>query len=287
MPRSPVPAVRSVLITGASTGIGNSCARYLAAKGWHVFGGVRREADFEKLASPTGNIVPLILDVTDPESIEEARERLSTEVGSRGLGGLVNNAGVVVPGPLEFVPIDRLRCQLEVNTIGPVAVTQAVLPLLRRNAGRIVNIGSISGKVSTPMMGPYAASKFALEAISDALRAELAQWGMHVALVDPGNIETPIWKKTTAFADEMLATMPPETEELYGAMISKAREMAKSSERSAISPLAVAKAVSHALGSNKPRIRYFVGADAKLGSILVRLLPDALRDRIVQQVTGV
>lgn len=285
MPRRPVPATRSVLVTGASTGIGNACAHYLAGRGWHVYAGVRREADFALLESSEGKITPLILDVTEEDSIEAAARQI--EAAAKGLGGLVNNAGVVVPAPLEFVPLDELRRQFEVNTIGPIAVIQAVMPLLRRSTGRIVNIGSISGKIATPMMGPYSGSKFAIEALSDSLRNEIAPWGMHVALVDPGNIETPIWQKTTAFADEMLPTMPHEMEELYEELIANTRAMAKRSEETAIPAEDVARVVAHALGSNRPRIRYFVGTDAKLGSIVARLLPDGIRDRVVQRVVGV
>lgn len=290
MPRRPVPATRSVLVTGASTGIGNACAHRLAERGWQVFAGVRREVDFEQLsnkANSSGKITPLILDVTEEASIKAAFEVISDAVDGKGLGGVVNNAGVVVPGPLEFIPLDELRRQFEVNAIAPVAVIQAAMPLLRRNTGRIVNIGSISGKISTPMMGPYSGSKFAIEALSDSLRNELAPWGMHVALVDPGNIKTPIWQKTTAFADEMLPTMPPEMQELYAPLIEKTRAMAKNSEETAIPAETVANAVAHALGSNRPRIRYFVGTDAKLGSLAARLLPDGLRDRVVQKVIGV
>jgi NAD(P)-dependent dehydrogenase (short-subunit alcohol dehydrogenase family) len=180
-----------VVVTGASTGIGLACARLLAGRGFQVFAGVRKEADAEALRSEAASLHPVQLDVTDSEGIAEAA-RTVREAAGPGLAGLVNSAGVAVTGPLEYLPVDELRTQLEVNLVGQVAVLQAFLPALRLSRGRIVNISSIGGRVALPLAGPYAASKFALEAVSDSLRRELAPWGVRVAVVEPGGVRTPV-----------------------------------------------------------------------------------------------
>ena len=196
------------MITGASTGIGRACALDLDGRGFRVFAGVRKDEDGERLRSERPSIEPLRIDVTDAGQIAAARDRVSEEVGTAGLAGLVNNAGIAVPGPLEHLPIDEFRRQMEVNLVGQVAVTQAFLPLLRTARGRVVNIGSIGGRVALPMLGPYAASKHAMEGISDSLRRELRPWGMQVSIVRPGPIATDIWESGNATADELLARMP-------------------------------------------------------------------------------
>lgn len=279
---------KGVLVTGASTGIGRACAIRLAQHGWRVFAGVRTDEAASSIEAAASGIRALNLEVTEASSIASAVDAIESDLGSGvPLGGIVNNAGVVVPGPLEFVPIDELRRQFEVNSIAPVAVAQAFMPMLRRSQGRVVNIGSISGKIATPMMGPYSASKFAVEALSDSMRTELAPFGIVVALVDPGNISTPIWQKSSTFAEELLPTMPPECREYYGDLIDATFEMARRSERESIPAERVARAVAHALSAKRPRTRYFVGSDAKLGSILARLAPDSLKDRLVRKVIGV
>jgi NAD(P)-dependent dehydrogenase (short-subunit alcohol dehydrogenase family) len=194
---------RSILITGTSTGIGQACAARFATLGWRVFAGVRKDEDARSLEEEIGPAVsPVLLDVTDADSINATAGLIESETGDRGLDALVNNAGIVAAGPLEYLPIPELRKQLEVNVVGQLAVTQAVLPLLRRATGRIIMISSISGRVSLPMAGAYGASKFALEALSDALRLELRHWGMHVVLIEPGRIETPIWKTSLERAEK-------------------------------------------------------------------------------------
>src|SRR5919112_1052610 len=187
--------VSNVLITGASTGIGHATAKRMLAYGWEVFAAARKDEDLERLRGE--GFTPIKLDVTDPETIAAARE----ELDERGLRGLVNNAGVAVSGPIEFIPLDELRRQLEVNLVGQVAVIQAFLPNIREATGRIVNISSIGGRIALPMVGPYAASKHALEAVSDSLRRELRPWGIHVSLIEPGGVTTPIWEKGKATAD--------------------------------------------------------------------------------------
>ncbi len=195
-------ASRFVLITGASTGIGAACAIGCAQQGMTVFAGVRDLQAGEALRARGGTaIVPIQLDVTDGEIHQEAALRLSRQrVGREGLSGLVNNAGIAIGSPLELIPLPELRRQFEVNVIGQIAVTQALLPLIRRARGRIVNMGSIAGRGTIPMMGPYSASKFALEALTDALRLELYPWGIEVSIIEPGAIATPIWSKSLSTA---------------------------------------------------------------------------------------
>ena len=182
-----------VVVTGASSGIGEATALRLANAGFAVFAGVRREEDAEALR--LRGVRPVRLDVRDAAQVAAAAQEVRGALGPAGLVALVNNAGVVVPGPLEFVPLDKLRGQFEVNVIGQVAVIQAFLPLLRETRGRIVNISSIDGRIATPLLGPYVASKFALEGLSDALRRELRPWGIQITLIEPGAIKTRIWEK--------------------------------------------------------------------------------------------
>ncbi len=270
--------MRSVLVTGASTGIGRATAVLLAQHGFRVFAGVRKEEDGERLAAEASGIVPLILDVTNAEHIAAA----AGAIGAAGeLHGLVNNAGIASAAPLEFVPIADLRHQIEVNVVGQVAVTQAVLPLLRRGRGRIVNITSIGGLIAGQMLGPYNASKFALEAITHVLRQELAPWGIEVIAIEPGVIATPIWTTSAASADRMLEPRLAEVTELYGAQIAAAQRMAANGTAHGIPPLEVAKVVERALTARRPKTRYPVGTDAKIGATLLARLPDRTRDRLL------
>jgi NAD(P)-dependent dehydrogenase (short-subunit alcohol dehydrogenase family) len=272
--------VRSVLVTGASTGIGRATALRLDADGWRVFAGVRKEADAESLrqeASPT--LVPVSIDVTDPGQIAAAAERIEAE-SDGGLDGLVNNAGVAVPGPLETVPLEDLRHQLEVNVVAYVAVTQAMLPQIRRKQGRVVFLSSIGGRVAFPFAGPYHASKFATEAIGDVFRQELRPWGINVAIIEPGSIDTPIWERGQLKATEV-EEKSPQTNLLYGAAIEKFRKVIEDTAERGIPPEKVAKAIAHALESKRPKSRYLVGLDAKVQARLGPLIPTALFDRII------
>ena len=272
----------SVVITGASTGIGEACALHLDQLGWRVFAGVRKDADGEELRQKaSARLMPVRIEVTDAASIASAREIIMRELGGRGLDGLVNNAGVVVAGPLEFVPIDDLRRQLEINVIGQIAVTQAFLASIRKARGRVVNIGSVSGKLATPFVGPYAASKFAMEALTDALRCELRPWGIQVSIVEPGSIATPIWEKSTTDADRMEAQLSTDGHELYDAAIKALRAAADELASKGIPPIQVAKAVTHALTAKKSKTRYLVGRDARLQATLARVAPDRVRDSLV------
>ena len=276
---------RTVVISGASTGIGAACALHLDRLGFTVFAGVRRETDGVVLnAKASPRLQPVLLDVTDAASIDQARQLVTGLVGEVGLAGLVNNAGIAVAGPLEAVPIPDLRRQFEVNVIGQVAVTQAFLPLLRKGRGRIVNMGSIAGRAALPLMGPYSASKFALEALTDALRLEVQQWGIQVSIVEPGAIATPIWEKSGAKADELEASTVGELKDLYAAVVAGVRGRVAEAAARAIPAEAVARAVEHALTADRPKTRYLVGRDATLRAIMVKLLPDRLSDRLMTRI---
>ena len=273
---------KAVLITGASTGIGAACALHLDRLGFTVFAGVRREQDGEALRKmATDRLVPVLLDVTEEASIRQAQETLSAVVGSHGLNGLVNNAGMAIVGPLEAVPISAWRRQLEINVIGQVAVTQAFLPLIRQARGRIVNMGSIAGRGAIPLMSPYAASKFALEAITDALLLEVQQWGIEVSIVEPGAIATPIWEKSRKDAIDLEGATSPELLALYGNVITAVRSVVEQATARAIPCDAVSKAVEHALTAPRPKTRYLVGRDAKLRALMIKLLPDRIADRVL------
>ena len=277
---------RSVVITGASTGIGEACALRLDKAGWRVFAGVRKQADGERLKGEASDrLTPLMLDVTDQGQISAAQETVAAAVGDYGIAGLVNNAGVSVVGPLEFLTPEDLRYQLEVNVIGQLAVTQAFLPLIRRGPGRIVYIGSIGGKMATPFLGPYSASKFAMEALTDSLRQELRPWDIHVSIVEPGSIATPIWEKAQANADDMEKNLPEEAMKLYGKSFQAMREAARKFEKNGIPPDRVAKFVEHALTAGTPKTRYVVGFDAQIQRVVARA-PDRIRDRLVAQQLG-
>lgn len=275
----------AVVVTGASTGIGEACALRLDRMGCAVFAGVRREADAEALRTKaSGRLIPLSLDVTRPQDIQQAVGRVAEAVGDAGMAGLVNNAGVAVGGPLEFLPIDALRHQLEVNLVAQVAVTQAFLPLIRRGSGRIVNMGSISGIMAVPFIGAYSASKFALEAVTDALRVELRPWSIHVSIIEAGHIETPIWSKSLAAADEMIASLSPQGREWYGAVLVGLR--GQLARRRGVPADRVARMVVHALTSSRPKTRYLVGRGLRLKILLWRMLPDRLRDRLIARRLG-
>lgn len=272
----------AVVITGASTGIGETCALAIERMGYHVFAGVRRAEDgiaLERKAS--GQLTWLLLDITDIQSIEAAACMVAAAVGEKGLAGLMNNAGVSSIGPLEFLPIVELRRLLEVNTVGQLAVTQAFLPLLRSARGRIINIGSISGRLALPFGGAYSVSKFALEALTDELRLELRPWGLHVALIEPGGIATPLWEKSIAMADRLLECLPEQAQDYYGAVFPTLRALAANWGLQGTEPAAVARAVIHALAARRPKTRYFVGCRAGLSARILIHLPDRVRDRLI------
>jgi NAD(P)-dependent dehydrogenase (short-subunit alcohol dehydrogenase family) len=277
----------AVVVTGASTGIGRATALHLDSLGLRVFAGVRREEDGDSLrreASPS--LTPLRLDVTDAEQVAKAARLVGDAVRDSRLAGIVNNAGIAVAGPVEFVPLDMWRQQLEINVIGVVAMVQAFTPLLRESHGRIVNISSLGGRLAQPIAAPYTASKHALEAISDALRLELLPWGIAVAVIEPGAVKTPIWDKGLRAGAELLRNAPPEVFSLYGAAVEIATRMAMHENETGVEPMEVARAVEHALLSPRPRTRYPVGRQAKLLIPLARFLPDRLKDELLLRVSG-
>ncbi len=237
---------------------------------------MRQDEDRERLTA--AGLRAVKLDVTDPAQIEAVRD----DIGERPLAGLVNNAGIAVAAPLEFIPLDRLRQQLEVNLVGQVAVIQALLPALRRGRGRIVNVTSIGGRMALPLVGPYAASKFGLEAVSDSLRREVRQFGVNVIVIEPGGVKTPIWAKGSAMADEMLAEMPAEGERLYGSMMSALRKQTvKIGEKTGLEPREVAEVIGTAMTKSRPRARYLVGREAKVQAQLAKRLPARMMDRLI------
>jgi NAD(P)-dependent dehydrogenase (short-subunit alcohol dehydrogenase family) len=264
--------VRTVVVTGASSGIGHACALRLARGGWRVLGGIRRSEDAAALE--VHGVTPVELDVTRAEQVAAAAEAAGPDVH-----GLVDNAGIAVASPVELVPLDELRHQLEVNVVGQVASIQALLPALRRTRGRVVLMGSIAGRSALPFLAPYAASKHALEALADSLRVELRPWGISVSIVQPGSIATPIWTKGAARADELRARFPSEAAELYAKRVARFRQVALARGPGA-DPDDVARAVEHALTARRPKARYRVGRDAHLRAWIERL-PTPVRDRLL------
>jgi NAD(P)-dependent dehydrogenase (short-subunit alcohol dehydrogenase family) len=283
------PRVRgsSVLITGCSTGIGQACALELAERGWRVFAGVRRPEDGQRLCEQAGGVLqPVILDVTDGSAIRAVVEQLRAAVGEAGLNGLVNNAGIAVPGPLELLPTDEFRRQLEVNVLGTHAVTRALLPLLRPAAGRIVLIGSISGRVTPPHFGAYAASKHALEAIADALRMELRPWNMPVSIVEPDNVDTPIWNKFESSVLELTKQADADTGRLYEQQMQRIRQSAHRLGRTGMPTRHVVAAVRHALSARRPKARYPVGLRTRLAIWGAGNLPASWMDWFLRNAVG-
>jgi NAD(P)-dependent dehydrogenase (short-subunit alcohol dehydrogenase family) len=285
--------VAVALITGASTGIGRATALRLARSGWTVLAGVREMAAGELLAEEpgvAGRLIPLALDVTSPEQIAQATARvqeLSARDGapSAGLDALVNNAGIGVGGPLELVAPEDMSRQFEVNVLAQVAVTQAMLPALRRARGRIVFVSSVGGRVAMAFTAPYAASKHAVEAIADALRVELSSSHVQVALIEPGSVATPIWDKGRAEGERL--TVPPEMHAQYGHVPAAMDKVLEQTARRGIPPDEVAETIERALAAPRMRARYVVGRDARVLLLLRRLLPDRTWDRVAKRALGV
>jgi len=276
--------VRTYLVTGASSGIGETTTRTLVARGARVFAGVRKPDDAARLSRELGDrVTPLILDVTNATNIANAAHAIEAAGGM--LDGLVNNAGIAVAGPLEYVPISDLRRQFEINVLGVVAVTQALLPAIRAATGRIVNVGSIQGRTTFPFLGPYSASKHALEAITTALRIELAPFSIAVALIEPGAVRTPIWDRAERAAAEQTDRLSERARIDYGGAMSRMRALAARASESAIPPETVASAIVHALEDAHPRARYTLGRDARM-RLALNALPRSVRDRLLRSIIG-
>ena len=270
----------SVLVTGAARGIGRSIANYLASAGWDVIAGVRNEQDAAAVAKDNPQqISAVILDVTDSEHIAALADALPER-----LDAIVNNAGIVVNGPMEVVSPEDWRKQLDINVIGQLAVTQAVLPRLRKARGRIVFISSVNGKLSMPLMGAYSASKFALEAAADALRLELKPWRISVILVEPAQTDTDLWRTAGSVLEEEVAALTPEHRRLYAKHIAGMKKFIPVSQRMAVAPEKVAAVVEDALTARRPRARYVVGIGPKLQVALLTKLPSVVRDRLLLAV---
>jgi NAD(P)-dependent dehydrogenase (short-subunit alcohol dehydrogenase family) len=268
------------LITGAGSGIGEACVKRLSEMGWRVFAGVLDESQRAHVQETRSErVTPLLLDITRADAIAAAAETIAAEVGQQGLAGLVNNAGIGVIGPVELVPMDRLRHQLEVNLFGHVAVTQAFLPLLRKATGRIVNISSLAGRLSIPLLSPYSISKFGIEAMSDALRQELRPWKMHVACIEPALIDTPILASTDAAGDAAFAALSEQGRTHYASFFNRLKS-ANRMNAAAQPPDVVARAVAHALTARRPKTRYVVGG-MRWQFLLLSKLPDRLRDWVI------
>jgi NAD(P)-dependent dehydrogenase (short-subunit alcohol dehydrogenase family) len=279
--------MKYVVITGTSSGIGYDAARELVAQGYHVFGSVRKAADGERVRRQLGEqFTPLLFDVTEHKAVKAAAAQVKEVIGDRGLAGLVNNAGMAVPGPLMHLPLDDFRYQLEVNVVGTLAVTQAFLPLLgaRKDMphapGRIVNISSVSGRIAYPFIGPYAASKHALEAMSDALRRELMIYGIDVIVVAPGSVQTPIWDK----AGELDAGLYANTD--YGSILQKMQKVFVRQGQTGIPVEKVSQIILKALESERPKTRYVLARKWFTGWFLPRWLPDRRLDRIIARRLG-
>jgi NAD(P)-dependent dehydrogenase (short-subunit alcohol dehydrogenase family) len=274
--------VKPIVITGVSSGIGRAAAQLLVQRGHRVFGSVRRPEDARRLRLELGErFTPLLFDVTDRKAIDEAASEVQRQVAPGNIAALVNNAGYVCVGPLARVPVDQVRGQLEVNVLGPLQVTQAFLPVLGmrpeapRPRGRIVNIGSVSGRIAYPFMGPYAASKHAVEALSDALRRELLMYGIDVVVIEPGTVKTPIIEKTTKQLDAYRDTE-------YGSALALLQQ-AEVRERllGAMPVERVARLIVKAVEHPSPRARYPIPGSWLAGWVLPRLLPARLIDRVV------
>ncbi len=278
-----------VFITGAFSGIGRASATRLRKDGYRILAGMldeQQQADFLEGPDPTDGMVPVIIDISSQESIAAALARVSAELGAEGLAGLVNNAGIALAGPIEFLPVDTLRRQLEVNLIGHFAVTQAFIPLVRKGKGRIVNMGSVSSRVSNLFLSPYAMSKHALKAFNDSLRMELAPWGIKVSLMEPGNVATSIWETAFKEVDRFVAALPPEGERLYGGMIRTMMATMGTKGKPRITAAVVAGKVLHAIGSKNPRAYYPIGMDRWIKVTLNRCLPPFLYDRFIFNFLG-
>ena len=268
---------RLVVVTGASTGMGAAVARELARQGFHVLAGVRRDRDADAIRSD--GIEPVIVDITEPGQVAALAARVADD--PRALHALVNNAGVQVNGPVEALPMEQWRRTFDVNLFGHIAVTQALLPALLRSKGRVVNISSIGGKAAMPTYGAYAGAKFALEAVSDALRREVAPLGVQVVVVEPGGVRTQIAARGIATANALAAQMTPEQDARYGGLVQAINKLMATGTESGLTADAAARVIAKAVTARRPRTRYTAGRDAAMIIRMVRFLPDRVLDRVI------
>lgn len=267
------------IVTGASSGIGAATARELKQRGFHVLAGVRRDQDADVIRGP--GLEPLILDITNSDHIRALMIRVDGDPQGRAVRAVVNNAGVPVNVPVESYPIDAWRRLFEVNLFGHVAVTQALLPALVRSKGRVINVSSVGGKAAMATYGPYAGTKFALEAVSDALRREIAPSGVRVVVIEPGGVRTNMLGRASATTREIAAAMTPEQRQRYGGLMHAVAAQTEGAAKWSVLPEAVAAVIAKAATASTPRARYTVGWDAALVTLMARILPDRILDRVV------
>lgn len=269
-----------VVVTGTSSGIGKATAEKLAAEGFHVLAGVRRQEDGDTIKR--NNIEPVIVDVTNTGTLQTLAERVERDPLGRPLRAVVNNAGIAVNAPLEMVPLDELRRQIEVSVIGQVAVIQALTPALLNSGGRVVNIGSVGGKVSMPGFGIYSAAKYAMEAINDSLRREMSSFGIKVVMITPGGVSTGLSEQGIATAERLAKLMTPDQHRRHDRLFDAVKAQAEAWAKDGIRPEKVAAVISRAIHARKPRTRYTAGPDSALLTRLVRILPDTVLDRMLR-----
>ena len=267
-----------VVVSGASTGMGAATARALAEQGYHVLAGVRRQLDADTIRAE--NIEPVILDITVPDHIDALADRVATDPEKRSLRAVVNNAGIAVNAPVETLPLDQWRLQFEVNLFGHIALTQAMLPFLRSSHGRVVNISSVGGKVAMGTYGAYAGAKFALEAVSDALRREVASQGIQVVVVEPGGVKTEMTGHGIERARAFAGAMSSDERKHYGALMQAIINQATAFTETGITSDAAAVVIARAVTTRKPKTRYTIGRDAAMLTRLAKILPDRTLDRV-------
>jgi NAD(P)-dependent dehydrogenase (short-subunit alcohol dehydrogenase family) len=280
--------MKNAVITGVSTGIGYACVKVLLTHGFRVFGSVRKHEDAVRLQQEFGEkYVPLLFDVTDESAVQAGAAKVAERLGTSILDALVNNAGVEVAGPLSHLPADQFRYQLDVNLVGPHIVTQAFLPLLgadpsrKGTPGRIINISSASGKIASPFLGFYSASKFGLEGLSESLRRELILFGIDVIIIGPGAIVTPIWQKSEAGITERFRQTP------YAEALDKFERYSLKEGASGYPPEVIGNAVWRALTASRPKIRYAIVPNRLTNWIIPRLMPMRILDRLVSRFMGI
>ncbi|WP_059049327.1 SDR family oxidoreductase [Paenibacillus senegalimassiliensis] len=269
-----------VVVTGTSSGIGFATAKRLAEEGYHVLAGVRRQEDADKISQK--NIEAVIVDLTNVDTLKELAKRVKDDPYHRPLRAVVNNAGIAINAPLEMVPLDELRRQIEVSVIGQVAVIQALAPALLASGGRVVNIGSLGGKISMPGFGIYSAAKFAMEAINDSLRREMASSGLKVIMITPGGVSTRMSEQGITTAERLAKLMTPEQHQRHDRLFAAVKAQAEAWASHGISPEKVATVILRAIQDRKPKTRYVVGRDSVLLTRLVRFLPDRVLDRMLR-----
>lgn len=270
-----------VVVTGASSGIGRATAQRLAADGFHVLASVRNVSDAQKITAP--DIEPVIADITQPETLAVLANRIAADPQRRPLRAIVNNAGIGINAPVESAPLDEWRRQFEVGVIGQVAVIQALMPALLQSRGRVVNIGSIGGRIASPGFCPYSAAKFAMEAVNDSLRREMAPHGVTVVMITPGGVSTSMTASGVATTDRLAALMTPQQQARHDRLIGAVKRMALDWEKNGARPETAAAVISRAVRARKPRVRYIIGSEAAMLNTLVRFMPERMLDGMVRR----